>query len=94
MTDEELISCLTEIRGVGRWTAQMFLIFTLGRPDVLPAEDYGVRHGFARLLGNGGLPRPSEVVERGELWRPYRTVASWYLWRLAERKADGQPLRS
>ncbi len=84
LTDEQLIAILTEIRGVGRWTAQMILIFTLGRPDVLPCEDYGLRRGLAQLLGNGVLPHPSEVAERGEAWRPYRTIASWYLWRLAE----------
>lgn len=83
--DEELIVQLTEIRGVGRWTAQMILIFTLGRPDVLPCEDFALRKGMARLLGKSVLPHPSEVAERGELWRPYRTVASWYLWRQAEQ---------
>lgn len=81
ISDEDLIERLTEVRGVGRWTVEMFLIFTLGRPDVLPVDDYGVRKGFARAFGRRVLPRPKELNGHGECWRPYRTVASWYLWR-------------
>jgi DNA-3-methyladenine glycosylase II len=83
MPDEEILERLTSIRGIGRWTVEMLLIFRLGRPDVLPATDYGVRKGFARAFGNskGALPTPKEILARGERWRPYRTMASWYLWR-------------
>lgn len=88
MTDEEIIERLTAIRGVGRWTVEMLLIFRLGRPDVLPVHDYGVRKGFA-LTFNGGdeLPTPKELAAHGECWSPYRSVASWYLWRALELKA-------
>jgi 3-methyladenine DNA glycosylase/8-oxoguanine DNA glycosylase len=80
MGEEEIVERLTAVRGVGRWTVEMLLIFRLGRPDVLPATDYGIRKGFARAFG-GPLPPPARVLRRGERWRPYRTVASWYLWR-------------
>ena len=73
-------------RGVdGRWTVEMLLIFRLGRPDVLPADDYGIRKGFAVAFRKRQMPTPKEVLARGERWRPYRTVASWYLWRLVEQ---------
>jgi 3-methyladenine DNA glycosylase/8-oxoguanine DNA glycosylase len=81
MTDEEVIAAFTAVRGVGRWTAEMLLIFQLGRPDVLPVGDYGVLKGFAKMLGRKKLPGKEEVLRRGERWRPYRTVATWYLWR-------------
>jgi len=84
LADDELVERLTAVRGVGRWTAEMFLIFTLGRPDVLPVDDYGVRKGFARTIGREILPKPKELAHHGEAWRPYRTVASWYLWRATE----------
>jgi len=84
LPDDELIDKLTEVRGVGRWTAEMFLIFTLGRPDVLPVDDYGVRKGYARTVGREVLPKPKELAVHGEAWRPFRTVASWYLWRATE----------
>jgi 3-methyladenine DNA glycosylase/8-oxoguanine DNA glycosylase len=87
MGDAEVIERLTAVRGVGTWTAQMFLIFRLGRPDVLPVGDYGVKKGFKRTFRTKGeLPTPAEVERRGERWRPYRTVASWYLWRALELK--------
>ncbi len=85
LSDEELVERLTVVRGIGRWTVEMLLMFRLGRPDVLPVSDLGIRKGFARAFG-GELPLPLEVMERGERWRPYRTVASWYLWRAAEMK--------
>ena len=84
--DEEIIERLTVIRGVGSWTVEMLLIFTLGRVDVLPVNDYGVRKGFARMHGLEDLPKPSELLEHGEKWRPYRSVATWYLWRAADEK--------
>jgi 3-methyladenine DNA glycosylase/8-oxoguanine DNA glycosylase len=81
MSDEEIIEKLIPIRGVGRWTVEMLLIFRLGRPDVLPIMDYGVRKGFGRVFQRGKLPTSAQLVRRGERWRPYRSVASWYLWR-------------
>jgi DNA-3-methyladenine glycosylase II len=84
MTDDEIVARLTEVRGVGRWTVEMLLMFGLGRPDVLPAGDYAVRKGFAVTYGLGEMPRPRELEARGERWRPYRSVASWYLWRALE----------
>ena len=84
LSDEELVERLTAVKGIGRWTVEMFLIFTLGRPDVLPLDDYGVRKGFARAYGRDVLPRPKELATQGERWRPYRTAASWYLWRATE----------
>lgn len=84
MTDEEIVSRLIEVRGVGRWTVEMLLIFRLGRPDVLPAHDYGLRKGFALAFGSRKLPTPAQVERRGKRWQPYRTCASWYLWRAAE----------
>ncbi len=84
MADEEIIERLTALRGVGPWTVEMLLIFTLGRPDVLPATDYGVRKGFALTYGWKELPHPKELLAFGEKWRPHRTVAAWYLWRALE----------
>jgi DNA-3-methyladenine glycosylase II len=84
MTDEELILAVTQVKGIGVWTAQMLLIFTLGRPDVLPAGDYGVRKGFARVYRKKKMPAPKELEKACEHWRPYRSVGSWYLWRSLE----------
>lgn len=84
LSDAALVECLTSVRGIGTWTVEMFLIFTLGRPDVLPLDDYGVRKGFARTFGRDVLPRPKELATLGEKWRPFRTTASWYLWRALE----------
>jgi len=84
MSDAEIVERLTTIRGVGPWTVEMLLMFTLGRPDVLPATDYGVRSGFARVYGLKELPSPQALVAHGERWRPHRTVASWYMWRALE----------
>lgn len=90
MDDEEIIARLTQIRGVGRWTVEMLLIFNLGRPDILPITDYGVRKGFALTYGQIDLPHPKELGAYGERWKPFRTAAAWYLWRaldiLNERK--------
>jgi len=87
MADDEIIDRLTAVRGVGRWTAEMLLIFRLGRPDVWPVTDYGVRKGYARVFSRGRLPSPKLLDQRGEQWRPYRTAAAWYLWRAAETPA-------
>ena len=86
MSDEELIEHLTQVRGIGRWTVEMLLIFRLGRPDVLAADDYGVRKGFAKMHKLSELPKPKELLAYGERWRPHRSVACWYLWRAAEMK--------
>ena len=81
MPDAEILERLTTIRGVGLWTVEMLLIFKLGRLDVLPATDFGVRKGFAMAFVRDALPKPAELLEHGERWRPYRSIASWYLWR-------------
>jgi DNA-3-methyladenine glycosylase II len=85
MSDEELIERLISVRGIGAWTVEMFLIFRLGRPDVLPIHDYGVQKGFAITYGKPHIPKPRELAEFGERWRPYRTVASWYMWRAVQQ---------
>lgn len=82
MDDEELVARLTTLRGVGRWTVEMLLIFTLERPDVLPADDFGVRDGWRRLASLPTMPTPRAMREIAEPWSPYRSVASWYLWRV------------
>jgi 3-methyladenine DNA glycosylase/8-oxoguanine DNA glycosylase len=84
MTDEEIIERLTAIKGIGRWSVEMLLIFHLGRPDVLPVGDYGVRKGFAYLYGHEELPTAKELSLYAEIWRPYRSIGSWYMWRAAE----------
>jgi DNA-3-methyladenine glycosylase II len=93
MTDAEIVERLTEVRGIGPWTVEMLLIFRLGRPDVLPVSDYGVRKGFAltfqrvpktRALEAADLPKPEVLLKRGKRWAPFRSVASWYLWRACD----------
>jgi DNA-3-methyladenine glycosylase II len=84
MKDEAIIERLVEARGVGRWTVEMFLMFTLGRPDVLPVDDYGVRLGYKIAYGKRMLPKPKALARLGEMWAPYRTTASWYLWRAVD----------
>lgn len=84
MDDELVVQQLTRVRGIGRWTVEMLLIFRLGRPDVLPLDDYGVRKGFARMMGTEELPSKRTLQEHGERWSPHRSAASWYLWRAAE----------
>lgn len=82
LPDAEIVSRLTQVRGIGEWTVQMFLMFRLGRPDVLPSGDFGVRKAFGLLYRKSArLPPPSAVALHGEAWAPYRTAASWYLWR-------------
>ena len=84
MTDEEIIERLTQVRGVGRWTVEMLLIFSLGRPDVLPVTDLGVRKGFRHAYGMKSQPAYSTVERAGRRWAPYRSVAAWYLWQAAD----------
>lgn len=88
MSDEEIVERLTKVRGIGRWTVEMLLMFRLGRPDVLPVGDYAVRKGFALAYGLSESPKPKELEEYGERWRPYRSVASWYMWRAVELPPD------
>ena len=84
LSDEILIERLTELHGVGQWTVEMLLMFTLGRPDVLPAGDFGVREGFKLAYRRRRQPTPRQLLRHGERWRPYRSVAAWYLWRATE----------
>ena len=84
MDDDTVIEQLIQTRGVGRWTVEMLLIFRLGRPDVLPVDDLGVRKGFAVAMRRRVLPSPQELAAYGRRWQPYRSVASWYLWRATE----------
>ena len=96
LSDAEIIERLTVIRGVGQWTVEMLLIFKLGRPDVLPATDFGIRSGFALTYGHEELPPPQKILEYGERWRPYRTTAAWYLWRavdLARRQSEVEKVK-
>ena len=83
LSDDEIIARLTEVRGVGRWTVEMLLIFQLARPDVLPADDFGVRTGFRHAYRKRDLPRVKDLLAFGERWRPHRTTAAWYLWQAA-----------
>lgn len=93
MSDQELVDRLISVRGIGAWTVEMFLIFRLGRPDVLPIHDYGVQKGYALTYGKRRIPKPKELLKFGERWRPYRTVASWYMWRAVELAGkDGRKL--
>lgn len=88
LPDDEVVTTLTQVKGVGRWTAQMFLMFRLGRPDVLPELDLGIQKGIQRAYGLRRLPTPKQVAKRGAPWAPYRTIASWYLWRVLELPDD------
>jgi DNA-3-methyladenine glycosylase II len=85
LTDAELIERLIQVRGVGQWTVEMLLLFTLGRPDVLPVDDFGVREGFRLAYGRRKQPTPKQLRHYGARWEPYRSVAAWYLWRAAEK---------
>jgi DNA-3-methyladenine glycosylase II len=84
LSDATLIERLTSIRGVGQWTVEMLLIFTLGRPDVLPVDDFGVRDGYRVLYGLDVQPKPKALAEIGLAWSPHRSIAAWYLWRASE----------
>ena len=90
MSDARLVDNLTAIRGVGRWTVEMLLIFTLGREDVLPVDDFGVREGYRLLHRLPEQPKPRELAAIGEAWAPYRSIAAWYLWRAVDvAREDG-----
>ncbi len=89
MDDEAIVERLSQVRGIGRWTVEMLLMFRLGRPDVLPLDDYGVRQGFVVTFGRRSAPERDALARRGERWRPYRSVASWYMWRALELGRDG-----
>ena len=89
MEDEEIVERLTRVRGIGRWTVEMLLMFRLGRPDVLPLGDYAVRKGFMVAYGLDEMPRPKALELHAEAWRPYRSVASWYMWRALEHPGQG-----
>jgi DNA-3-methyladenine glycosylase II len=84
MSDEDIFANLTQVRGVGRWTVEMLLMFTLRRPDIMPATDYGVRKGFQLLYRKRKLPTPKQLLKRADIWRPYRTAAALYLWHIAD----------
>jgi len=88
LADEEVIARLTEVRGIGRWTAQMYMMFSLGRPDVLAVGDLGIQKGFRKAFGMTRLPAAVTLERRAERWRPWRTVACWYLWRIADATDD------
>src|SRR3982751_3116164 len=87
-TDEKIIERLTKVRGIGRWTVEMLLLFDLGRLDVWPVADYGVQKGFAKTFGRRKLPTPKQFMKIGEKWRPYRSWAAWYFWRAIDVPAS------
>ena len=100
MSDADIVERLTEVRGIGPWTVEMLLIFRLGRPDVLPVTDYGVRKGYAltfmrvpksRPIAAADLPKADVVFKRGKRWRPFRSVASWYMWRACDLAKSSSP---
>jgi len=90
LEDEEIIERLTQVRGIGRWTVEMMLMSRLGRPDVLPIDDFGVRNGFRLAYGLRGMPTPRALAEFGARWAPFRSVAAWYLWRAVDLHRDGK----
>jgi DNA-3-methyladenine glycosylase II len=90
LSDDEIIARLTEVRGVGRWTVEMLLIFQLGRENVLPADDFGVRSGFRVAYKKREMPKPKDLLKFGERWRPHATTAAWYLWRAADAAKDAK----
>ena len=85
MTDEEVVAHLTQVKGIGRWTAEMFLIFSLNRPDVLPIHDLGLQKGVQKAFSLPELPQPEEVERLGMRWKPYRSIATWYLWKSLQK---------
>lgn len=90
LSDREIVEQLTQVRGIGRWTVQMLLMFELARPDVLPVDDFGVRNGFRLAYGLRKMPHPRALARYGERWAPYRSVAAWYLWRAVELAREGR----
>jgi DNA-3-methyladenine glycosylase II len=87
--DDEIVERLTQVRGIGRWTVEMLLMFRLSRPDVLPVDDFGVRAGFQAAYGLSSMPHPKALLAFGERWRPHRSAAAWYLWRALDLKRAG-----
>ncbi len=92
LDDAAIVTRLTQVRGIGPWTVQMMLMFQLGRPDVLPVDDYGVRNGFRLAYGLAELPTPRELARHGERWAPWRSAAAWYLWRAVDLARAGAPM--
>jgi DNA-3-methyladenine glycosylase II len=90
LADDEIVARLTQVRGIGRWTVQMLLMFRLGRPDILPVDDFGVCNGFRLAYGLRGMPKPRALAEFGARWAPYRSVAAWYLWRAVDLHKAGK----
>jgi DNA-3-methyladenine glycosylase II len=90
MDDDAVVESVTKIHGIGEWTAHMLLMFSLARPDVLPVGDYGIRKGAMQLYGLRDLPKPKQLEAIAEPWRPYRSIASWYLWRVADTVTPAQ----
>lgn len=93
MPDADIVDHLTQVRGIGRWTVEMMLMFRLGRPDVLPVHDLGIRKGAQILRKHDDMPAPLALEEAGERWRPFRTLASFYLWRIVEAAAKAAPVK-
>jgi DNA-3-methyladenine glycosylase II len=85
LSDEEIVERLCQVRGVGRWTVEMLLIFKLGRPDILPATDFAIRKAFSLMHKRKELPKPQEILNYGKIWQPHRTTAAWYLWRSLDK---------
>jgi DNA-3-methyladenine glycosylase II len=90
LTDEQIVERLSRVRGIGPWTAQMFLIFQLNRPDVWPTGDLGVRAGYSRMHGLDALPEPAELARLGDAYRPFRTIAAWYCWRVVDARLPAE----
>jgi DNA-3-methyladenine glycosylase II len=90
LADDEIVRRVTQVRGIGRWTVEMMLMSRLGRPDVLPVDDFGVRNGFRLAYGLRGMPTTRALAEFGERWAPYRSVAAWYLWRAVDLHRAGK----
>jgi 3-methyladenine DNA glycosylase/8-oxoguanine DNA glycosylase len=88
MSDEEVISHLVRVRGIGRWTAEMVLIFDLGRLDVLPVDDLGVKKGFQKVYGLPKLPTAAQMIEKADQWRPFRSIGTWYMWKAVDQPAE------
>ena len=88
LPDQEILDRLTAVKGIGRWTVEMLLMFSMGRPDILPSTDLAIRKGFQLVFGQEHLPKPREIDQYGERWRPFRSVASWYLWRVIDGDND------
>ena len=89
MSDDEIVERLIQVRGIGRWTVEMLLLFDLGRPDVWPVHDYGVRKGFAKIFGKRKLPTPKQMVKHGRRFAPYRSALAWYCWRALDEAGKG-----